>query len=482
MNRKNVLHAAIAAALAPAVVGGYLTFTIPAIPEAHADPSPSAVASPLAVLPDFSGLVGQAGPAVIAISVAQMRHTGFDEFPPGLDKNDPFFDFFRRFQWPEPQDDERPVQGVGSGFLITPDGYILTNAHVVANAEEVHVKLTDRREFKAKVVGSDHKSDIALIKIDANNLPVLKIGDPNTLKVGAWVAAIGSPFGLENTVTAGIVSAKSRSLPDDNYVPFIQTDVPINPGNSGGPLLNMKGEVVGINSQIYSRSGGYMGLSFAIPIDVAMKIEDQLMHHGKVTRGRLGVTIQSLDQELGESFGLKKPEGALVSEVQKGSRAAKAGIRAGDVILSVNGRQIGESADLSRLIADMRPGETARLHLVRDGEGKDITVTIGEMSSERVADNDANGNLNSGRLGVVVRPLDPEEQHKLKETGSFLVEQASGAAARAGIRPGDVILAVTNRPVSDAVQLKKLIDQSGSQIAVLVKRDDMEIYVPVRLG
>jgi serine protease Do len=434
-------------------------------------------------LPDFTELVEKASPAVVSIRVTHLMQTAAPVLPPGFQQGDPLFEFFRRFG--QPWSDDRPpiAKGEGSGFIITSDGYILTNAHVVANAEEVNVMLADRRELKATVVGIDEPSDVAVIKIDATGLPYLTIGDPDRLAVGEWVVAIGSPFGFDHTVSAGVVSAKTRSLPDGGSVPFIQTDVAINPGNSGGPLLNLEGEVVGMNSQIYSRNGGYMGLSFAIPIDVAMNIEHQLVNYGKVTRGRIGVIVQSLNQDLADSFGLDRPQGALVSEVQGGTPAAKAELKAGDVILTVNGETVDDSAALSRLIADTKPGESVKLHLIRDHKPKDLRVVVGEMPADQLAQTE-NGSSPQvpGRLGVVVRPLDESDRESVGEEHGLMVEQSGGAAARAGIRPGDVILAVNNQPVSEPGQLKSLIDRSGDQVAVLVKRNDGTVYIPVKLG
>ncbi|HEX5476509.1 MAG TPA: Do family serine endopeptidase, partial [Burkholderiales bacterium] len=351
--------------------------------------------------PDFSQLAEQAGPAVVNISVTEKASPAAQQQMP-FDPDDPMYQFFKRFQMPMPK--QQPMHGIGSGFIVSPDGYILTNAHVVDGAKEVQVKLTDRREFDAKVVGTDAKSDVALIKIDAKDLPVVQVGSSTDVKVGQWVVAMGSPFGFENSVTAGIVSAKSRSLPGDGYVPFIQTDVAVNPGNSGGPLFDMKGEVIGINSQIYSRTGGYMGLSFAIPIEVAMHVKDQLQKFGKVTRGRIGVAIQSVNQSLAQSFGLPKPEGALVSSVEDGAPAARAGIKSGDVILAWNGAAVEDSAQLPGLVANTAPGKSAKVKVWRDGAERTLEVTVGTMPNEEVASaSDQNPNANSGKLGLVVR-------------------------------------------------------------------------------
>src|SRR5712671_3307789 len=341
--------------------------------------TPQIQTSAASALPDFSALVEQNGPAVVNISTTTAPVRTQMQVPqiPG-EPGDPIQEFFRRFQIPIPQGGDMLRKGVGSGFIVSADGYILTNAHVVDDASEVTVKLTDKREFKAKVIGVDRRTDVALVKIDSKNLPTVRIGDASKARVGEWVAAIGSPFGLENTVTAGIISAKSRSLPDETYVPFIQTDVAINPGNSGGPLFNMAGEVIGINSQIYSRTGGYMGLSFAVPIDVAMKVKTDLQKYGKVSRGRLGVTIQGVTQELADSFGLKKAQGALVSAVETKSPADKAGIKTGDIILAVDGRDIENSIDLPRVIGETRPGTTVNLKVWRQGETKELRASLGE--------------------------------------------------------------------------------------------------------
>ena len=401
----------------------------------------------------------------------------------GQDPNDPFFEFFRRFGPNLPRTPQGPDMqgGLGSGFVVGSDGVILTNAHVVDGAEEVIVKLTDKREFKAKVTGVDRRSDVAVLKIDAANLPVVKLGDPGNMKVGEWVLAIGSPFGFENTATAGIVSAKSRALPDGTYVPFIQTDVAVNPGNSGGPLFNLNGEVIGINSQIYTRSGGYQGLSFAIPIDVATKVKDQLVAHGKVVRGRLGVSIQDVNQALAESFGLKQTKGALVSGVEKDGPAAAAGLQAGDVIVGINDKPIDVSADLPARVGDMQPGTRARLEVIRKGESRRIEVALGEMKDPKGAAAE-NAQAANGKLGLVVRQLDPDERRQAGLSGGLVVEQAAGPAARAGIRPGDVILSINGNPVKSVEDLRSLAAKAGKHAALLVQREDAKIFVPVDLG
>ena len=449
-------------------------------PTTAAQPIPAAVAMHGA--PDFSSIVSQYGPAVVNISVSGNVKIGDSESPfPRLDPNDPFYDFFRHFRIPAPQG-EAPMRGLGSGFIVAPNGIVLTNAHVVAGAAEVTVKLTDKREFKAKVLGLDKATDVAVLRIDAGDLPTVHLGDPSQIRVGEWVLAIGSPFGFENSATAGIVSAKSRSLPDEGYVPFIQTDVAVNPGNSGGPLFNANGDVIGINSQIYSRSGGYQGVSFAIPIDVAMRVQQQLVAHGKVEHGRLGVTIQDVDQSLAAAFGLKKPVGALVSAVQADGPAAKAKLQAGDVILAFNGTDISRSSELPVLVGSVKPGTAVSLKIWRKGEARDIKVTLGDFNEAKVASTEVQSGASQGRLGVAVRPLTADERRQAEVAGGLLVEQATGAAARAGIQPGDVILALNGEPVGSIGQLRTLVAKAGKHAALLVQREDAKIFVPVDLG
>jgi serine protease Do len=486
MKQKLIVAALVGAGLTAALAAGGLKLYQPFMAPAHA--ATAAVTQPAAPLvtqglPDFSALVERYGAAVVNVSVTQMQKTAAaGPQLRGLDPNDPFFEFFRRFQIPMPQD-EAPTHGLGSGFIVSPDGLILTNAHVVRDASEVTVKLTDKREFKAQVVGSDQQTDVAVLRIEAANLPTVKLGNSEDVRVGEWVVAIGSPFGFENSVSAGIVSAKGRALPDGTYVPFIQTDVAVNPGNSGGPLFNLKGEVIGINSQIYSHTGGYQGLSFAIPVDLAMKIEQQIVKDGKVTRGRIGVTIQEVSQPLADSFGLKRPDGALVSSVEKGSPAEQAGLETGDVILKIDGKDVGRSIDLSSRVADLKPGARAKLAVWRKGAQREITVTVGEMKSPKVAAAAA-GEGGQGRLGVAVRALTPDEQKAAGVSSGVLVEDvnANSAAARAGIQPGDIILALNSTPVASAEQLKGVIAKSGKRAALLVRREDAKIYVPVDLG
>ncbi len=458
--------------------GSPIASTRAAVENSAATTPMSTSAAPRA-LPDFTVLVDQQGPAVVNISTVQSTRTGASQSP--LQPGDPFYEFFRRFQQqPQQQQQERPSTGVGSGFIVSPDGYVLTNAHVVANATEVTVKLTDKREFKARVVGQDKRTDVALLKVDASGLPAVRIGDPAKLRVGEWVAAIGSPFGLENTVTAGIVSAKARSLPSDTYVPFIQTDAAINPGNSGGPLFNLNGEVVGINSQIYSQSGGYMGLSFSIPIDVAMKVKDQLQKFGKASHGRIGVAIQPVTKDLAESFGLTKPQGALVANVEADSPAAKAGIKSGDVLLSVNGIDVAESSQLPRIVGEMQPGARATFKVWSNGSTRDVAITIGEFQQDRVVSADKQA-PDSGKLGLALRQLTPDERRQLGSDG-VVVESASGPAAEAGIQTGDVILAFNGERVASVEQLRKLAGKSKGKVALLVQREDSRLYVPIKIG
>jgi serine protease Do len=431
-------------------------------------------------LPDFSALVEKYGDAVVNITVSAPAPAG--QSVPGIpqpDPDDPFYQFFKRFQMPPPR--PVPMQGEGSGFIVRSDGVILTNAHVVDGAKEVDVKLTDRREFKAKVLGVDKLSDIAVIKVDAKNLPTATLGDPSKVKVGDWVAAIGSPFGFENSVTQGIVSAKARTLPDETYVPFIQTDVAVNPGNSGGPLFDLDGSVIGINSQIYSRSGGYEGLSFAIPIDIAVNVENQILGHGKVTRGRLGVTIQDVTQALADSFGLAGPSGALISSVDPDSPAAKAGLEAGDVIVKLNGEPVTVSGRMPAEVARMKPGTVVEIQVLHKGVKKDVEVKLGELKDTQIAATEATEG-HPGHLGLTVRPLTPDERSGVGESHGLLVENVAGAAARAGIQPGDVILSVNGADVRTARQLRELAAKGGKHVALLVDRDGQKLFVPVDAG
>jgi serine protease Do len=454
--------------------------------------APAPVAAPAIALPDFSSMVQRYGPAVVNISVvtrvSAMNSQGDGDDAPGngggndnnpFGPNSPFAPFFRGqpFQMPQPG----PLHGEGSGFIIRADGVIMTNAHVVNGATEVTVRLTDRREYTAKVVGVDTRSDIAMLKIAAKDLPTVRIGDSRGLKVGEWVLAIGAPFGLENSATAGIVSAKGRTLPDSGYVPFIQTDVPINPGNSGGPLFNMRGEVVGVNSQIYSRSGGYMGVSFSIPIDVAMQVGQQLQTTGHVARGKLGVIIQPVTQGLADSFGLPQPEGALVSSVEKGGPAEHAGVEPGDVILKINGTLLKDSSELPVAVASINPGSEVQLQIWRNHGARDITVKLGQLEDKRTASN-APAPAQGGKLGLAVRPLSADEQRQANVAGGLVVERASGPAAEAGIQQGDVVLAANGAPVTSAQALANAVEKSKGHIALLIQRGETRLFVPVKVG
>lgn len=437
-----------------------------------------------AQLPDFTDLVDKHGPAVVNVSTTQTSK-GVPGMP-NIPEDDPMYEFFKRFMPPNTPPREQQTRSQGSGFFISNDGYILTNAHVVDGAEEITVKLNDKRELKAKVIGFDKRTDVALIKVDAQNLPRVHMGDPNKLRVGEWVVAIGSPFGFENSVTAGIVSAKGRSLPQENFVPFIQTDVAINPGNSGGPLFNLRGEVVGINSQIYSRTGGYMGVAFAIPIDVAMDIANQLKTSGKVTRGRIGVVIQEVTKELAESFGMEKPQGALVNSVEKGGPADKGGIEASDVIMKFDGKPVNSSGDLPRLVGATRPGTKATVQVWRKGQSKDLHVVVAELQDDKLAQKPAKKAIpeSSKRHGMSLSDLTAEQRKELGAASGVFVEDAQGPAAKAGLRQGDVILSVGSQEVKSVEQFNQLIGQmeKGKTVALLVRRGESQIFVTLKLN
>ena len=482
--KKTMLTVAVAAVLVAggAVGGHYWPAAAPRGALAAAPDRASSLPRP-AALPDFASIAQQYGPAVVNISVSGMTKTGATALPRQKEfGDDPFFRFFQglpfNFQLPQ----EVPVQGMGSGFIVKPDGLILTNAHVVRDATEVTVKLTDKREFQAKVVGSDPETDIAVLRIDAKDLPTVRLGNAASARVGDWAVAIGSPFGFENSVTAGIVSAKGRSLPGDAYVPFIQTDVAVNPGNSGGPLFDMAGEVIGVNSQIYSRSGGFQGLSFAIPTDVAVRVMDQIVATGHATHARLGVTIQDVNQSLADSFGLKKAEGAIVSSVQPDSAAARAGIESGDVILKVNGAPVASATDLSARVSESKPGEQAKIEVWRKGAVRELTATFGKSEEVAAQDNATGSGKPEGRLGLAVRPLTPEERSEAKLDGGLLVEGVQGAAERAGLQPGDIILSVSGTPVNSAAKLRAAAAQAHKSLALLVQRGDARIFIPVKTG
>jgi len=458
----------------------------------------TAIAEPAAVvrgLPDFTDLVDQVGPAVVNIRTTEK--TASRQPVNGMDEE--MQEFFKRFGLPmphaprpqrpqRPQDEEgQSSRGVGSGFILSSDGYVMTNAHVVAGADQVLVTLTDKREFKAKIIGTDKRTDVAVLKIEATGLPAIKVGDSSRLKVGEWVMAIGSPFGLENSVTAGIVSAKQRDTGE--YLPFIQTDVAINPGNSGGPLINMRGEVVGINSQIYSRSGGYMGIAFSIPIDEAMRVSEQLRATGKVTRGRIGVQIGPVAKDVAESLGLGKQQGALVTGVEAGSPAEKAGVEAGDIITKFNGKPIDKVSDLPRLVGNTKPGSKSTLTVFRRGNARDLHLTIAEVEPDKVARKAADTEPSSKaklastqQLGLQVSDLSEAQKRELKLKGGVLVDAANDAAARAGLREGDVILAIANTEVATAKELEAVLAKAdkAKPINVLFRRGEWAQYALIR--
>ena len=475
---------------ATAAGGGAPVAAVTTAAPAATQAAPQPVPAPSISLPDFSVVAAHNGPAVVNINVTGSVKTSYDGGPQGRGGDafgdDPFMEFFRRFQGQQQPRGQRemPTHGMGSGFIISADGIILTNAHVVRDAREVVVKLTDRREFRAKVLGSDPKTDVAVLKIDAKNLPVVPLAKTDNLKVGEWVLAIGSPYGLDNTVTAGVVSAKGRTLPDDSYVPFIQTDVAVNPGNSGGPLFNTRGEVVGINSQIYSQTGGYQGLSFAIPIDVATKIKDQIVSKGKVEHAKLGVTVQEIDQSFAESFNLATPEGALVANVERGGPADKAGLRPGDVVRTMNGQKIVSSIDLPAMVGLAEPGSKINLEVWRNGKLVPLTATLGNANDKVAAvalDRPDQGTAKL-KLGLSLRPLDQMERRQSGIPGGLVIEDAGGAAANAGIQPGDVLLSVNGLAVNTVDQVRQVVDKSGKSVALLIQRGDERIFIPVRLG
>ncbi|HHQ42387.1 MAG TPA: DegQ family serine endoprotease [Chromatiales bacterium] len=438
-------------------------------------------------LPDFTELVKRNGPAVVNISTTQKVRRPHPALPPGMDIPDlegtPFGEWLKRF-FGEEGGREFQARSLGSGFVISPDGYILTNYHVIKGADRIIVRLSDRRELDAKVVGKDERTDIALLKVESKRpLPTVRIGRSADLEVGEWVLAIGSPFGFDHSATAGIVSAKGRSLPSENYVPFIQTDVAINPGNSGGPLFNMDGEVVGINSQIYSRTGGYMGLSFAIPIDIAMEVVEQLRTKGKVTRGWLGVLIQDVDRDLAESFGLDKPEGALIAKVLPDSPAAKAGLRVGDIIVEYDGHPVPDSGSLPPLVGRTPVGKRVKIRIVRNGRPRTVTVRIGELP-EDVGTGSATGRYEDTRLGLVVEALDEGARKELGVQGGVRVARVTGEPAReAGLRRGDVILMIDNRQVEDLDGYRRIVRhlRGGRSVPVLVQRGGGPMFLAVRV-
>jgi serine protease Do len=478
----------------------FVPLAIGAAPEANA--ATAGVVGP----PDFTDLVEKTGPAVVNIRVTQRVKQNMNPGIPGDDEE--MQEFFRRFfgqppqqqmpqqpnrphnRKPGPQDqqEEEVPRGVGSGFIISADGYVLTNAHVVDGADEVYVTLTDKREFKAKIIGADKNSDVALVKIDGTNLPRLTMGASDKIRVGEWVIAIGSPFGLENTVTAGIISAKARDIGD--YLPLIQTDVAVNPGNSGGPLINMRGEVVGINSQIFSRSGGYMGISFAVPIDEAMRVADQLKSTGKVSRGRIGVQIQDVTKEVAESLNLPKAQGALVARVEPGSPGAKAGIESGDIIIKFNGTAIDTAGDLRRMAGSTKPGTRVSVTVWRKGAARDLSLVLAEMDGDKAAKKEdkkqpkEKAEQSSNALGLITSDLTEEQKGELKIEHGVVVDNAEGPAQRAGIRPGDVILRLKDTDITDVKQFNALVSKLEPKKAapLLVQRGESSQFVLVKPG
>ena len=447
------------------------------------------------LLPDFTELYQRQGPAVVSIDVTQKPSR---QRSPDISEDDPFYEFFRRFgqiprQGPGGQERQFEAQSTGSGFIISSDGYVVTNAHVVDDASEVTVHLSDKREFVAKVIGNDRRTDVALLKIAAKDLPRVTIGDPDKLKVGEWVVAIGKPFGLDNTMTAGIVSAKGRDLPQENLVPFIQTDVAINPGNSGGPLFNMRGEVVGINSLIYSRTGGYMGLAFAVPIDVAMNAVNQLKEKGRVTRGRIGVQIQAVSKESAAAFGLKKEAGALINGVEKNGPAARAGVEVGDIILKVDGRDVATSNDLPRIITAVHPGTKVNLTLWRKGAQKDLAVTVAELKDDKAASPGRakpapKEKAKPNRMGLVLSDLTDEQRRELElKSGGVLVEDVVGVV-RGNVQPGDVVLSIVrNGQMAEAKSAAQVNEdlarlEQGASVTLQLRRGDNQFFATVKLG
>jgi serine protease Do len=452
-----------------------------------ASPAPVAGNPVAAALPDFTKIVSHNGPAVVNVRVVGSTKVAQRQQMPQFDEDDPFFEFFRRFQPTPPRggngNGRELVFGAGSGFIVSPDGVILTNAHVVRDADEVTVKLQDRREYRAKVLGSDPKTDVAVLKIDAKNLPVVPVGNSRSLQVGEWVLAIGSPYGLESSVTAGVVSAKGRNI-DTNGVQFIQTDVAVNPGNSGGPLFNTRGEVVGINSQIYSQTGGYQGLSFAIPIDVAVRIKDQIVATGKVQHAKLGIGLQDVGQDFADSFKLDSPDGALVRNVERGSAADKAGLKSGDVIRKVNGQPIVSGGDLSTIVSIAKPGDRVALDVWRDGKTIQLNATLANANDkpDRAGRDNLVGVDKGAKLGLSLRPLDPMERRQSGIANGLLIEDAGGPAQVAGIQPGDVLLSVNGKPVNSVEQVRDVVGKSSKSVALLIQRGDEKIFIPVRIG
>ena len=489
MKLQTLKRSVIVALLTAALTGAYSMVSGTSSWLAHAQAGSSS-SSPVLALPDMSGIVARNGQAVVNISTSgKVKNPNVPDVP-GLDPNDPFYEFFRHFRIPQ-QRGERQVRGQGSGFIVRDDGLILTNAHVIEGADEVVVRLNDKREFKAKVLGADKRTDVALLKIDAKDLPKVTIGDPDKLRVGEWVVAIGKPFGLENTMTAGIVSAKGRDLPQENLVPFIQTDVAINPGNSGGPLFNMKGEVVGINSLIYSRTGGYMGLAFAIPIDVAMNTVAQLKDKGRVTRGRIGVQIQPVSKEEAEAFGLGAPRGALVNGVEKDGPAAKAGVEVGDIIVKADGKEVKSSNELPRIITVIRPGTKIPVTVWRKGTQKELSIVVAEMKEDQAATPKGKGGAQPkekakpNKMGLVLADLTDEQKKEADVKVGVMVDDVA-PSVRGNVQPGDVILAIIRGGVTtearSASQVNDVLGkvEKGASVTLQMKRGEQQFFATVR--
>ena len=484
--KRHLIAGAAALALAGATVAASDGWHLPSwLQRSTAATAPAAEAAPARVeplpagtLPNYRAIVQRQGPAVVGVTVSGLRNV--DEGDGPSIEDDPFFGFFRGLPgWRLPPRSAMPFRGQGSGFIVSPDGLVLTNAHVVRDAKQVTVKLSDRREFAAKVLGSDPATDIAVLKIDAKGLPTVSLGDPSAVQVGDWVLAIGAPYGFEQSATQGIVSAKGRSPPGDGVVPFIQTDAAVNPGNSGGPLFDAAGRVIGINAQIYSQSGGFQGLAFAIPVDVALRVKDQIVAHGRVDHARLGVTLQDLSAPLAASFGLKTPDGALVASVTPGSAAAKAGLKAGDVITAIDGDAVHVAGDVSSRIGLAQPGDRMTLVVWRDKSRIDLPVSLGRAESATAK---AAAPADAEKLGLALRPLDRAELRSAGLDHGLLVEQVSGPARMAGIEPGDVLLALNGKPVQKVEQVREVMRSHPRQVALLVSRDGQQIFVPVELG
>ena len=458
-------------------MAGMLSMSVVALP---------VMAESLAGLPDFTRIVREEGPAVVNISVSRTEKAADRTVPDAL-ANDPFFEFFRRFA--PPQMRERQVGGVGSGFIISPDGYVLTNAHVVANADKITVTLTDKRQFSARLIGADERTDVALLKIEGGNLPVAALGKSSDLQVGQWVLAIGSPFGFDNSVTSGIISALGRQLQDESIVPFIQTDVPVNPGNSGGPLISMDGKVIGINSQILSRSGGFMGISFAIPIDVALQISNQLKATGKVDRGRLGVLLQPLTADLARSFGLSRPEGVLIVQVEPGGPADRAGLKPGDILTAVNGRAVSNGGDLQREVFMNKPGSRFMLKVWRERASLEVPVVSTTWAAldktPKQGSTTAAKPRNEQRfnqIGLAVSELSAEQRTRFGVPFGLMVRAVSAASAQAGLAPGDVIVGVGSEPLSSAKQLEAALQTGKISVALQIIRDGTQLFVALPVG